>query len=161
MTSTFWPTTNSGATCTLPAELLQACASYEHFYNSRHSGRRLTWQPALGNADLRVAFSARSHDLNVSTFGTVILLLFESLPDDDFLSYEVLVFLSEIECGDANQFLRTSSQLQVFLTLTFSVTCNPLLVRNSRFLTNIPRRETFQQMIHSLLMPNLHHHFIK
>jgi hypothetical protein len=89
MTSTFWPTTNSGATCNFPAELLQACGSFERFYNTRHSGRRLTWQPALGNADVKVAFKAKRHDLNVSTFALVILLLFEKLADDDFLTYEV------------------------------------------------------------------------
>ncbi|KAG8775245.1 Cullin-3 [Serendipita sp. 405] len=89
MTSTFWPTTNSGATCTLPIQLQQACSSFERFYNTRHSGRRLTWQPALGNADVKVQFKAKRHDLNVTTMAIVILLLFENIPDDDFLTYEV------------------------------------------------------------------------
>jgi hypothetical protein len=89
MTSTFWPSTNSGAGCTFPQELQKSCASFERFYNTRHSGRRLTWQPALGNADVKVAFKAKKHELNVSTFALVILLLFEDLEDDDFLTYEV------------------------------------------------------------------------
>jgi len=80
---------NSGATCNFPQELLQACGSFERFYNNRHSGRRLTWQPGLGNADIKVAFKAKKHDLNVPTFGLVILLLFEKLADDEFLTYEV------------------------------------------------------------------------
>ncbi len=33
--------------------------------------------------------SLRKHDLNVSTFALVILLLFEDVKDDDFLSYKV------------------------------------------------------------------------
>lgn len=63
--------------------------AFERFYLSRHSGRRLTWQPSLGNADVRVAFKSRRYDLNVSTFALIILLLFEDLPDDGFLEYQV------------------------------------------------------------------------
>jgi cullin 3 len=89
MTSTFWPTTNSGATCNFPPQLLAAFGSFERFYNTRHSGRRLTWQPALGNVDVKIAFKAKKHDVNVATFALVILLLFEEVADDDFLTYEV------------------------------------------------------------------------
>jgi cullin 3 len=75
--------------CVLPPILIQTCRSFEHFYLSRHSGRRLTWQPSLGNADVRVVFKSRKHDLNVATFALVILLLFEDLKEGDFLTYEV------------------------------------------------------------------------
>ncbi|KAF9237673.1 Cullin family-domain-containing protein [Melanogaster broomeanus] len=83
MTSTFWPMSHNASTCVLPELLTQACKLFEQFYLSRHSGRRLTWQPSFGNADVR-------HDLNVSTFALIILLLFETLPDDEFLTYEEL-----------------------------------------------------------------------
>jgi cullin 3 len=89
LTSTFWPVTQGGLTCTLPPELDRACRSFEQFYFSRHSGRRLTWQPSLGNADVRVTFKAKTHEINVSTFALVILLLFQSLPESEFLTYEV------------------------------------------------------------------------
>jgi cullin 3 len=89
MTSTFWPMSHSAAPCTLPDVLVGATKTFERFYLNQHTGRRLTWQPALGNADVRVTFKARKHDLNVSTFALVILLLFENLGDDEFLTYEV------------------------------------------------------------------------
>ena len=63
--------------------------AFERFYHSKHTGRRLTWQPSLGNADVRTTFKSRKHDLNVSTIALVILLLFEDLPEDGFLEYEV------------------------------------------------------------------------
>ncbi|KAL4062116.1 Cullin, partial [Scleroderma citrinum] len=90
MTSTFWPMTHSPATCILPEILMKSCRSFEQFYLSRHSGRRLTWQPSLGNVDVRVQFKARKHDLNVSTFALVILLVFEDLGENEFLTYEDL-----------------------------------------------------------------------
>ena len=80
---------HTASTCVLPEILSKSCKSFEHYYLSRHSGRRLTWQPFLGNADVRVQFKARKHDLNVATFALIILLLFENLEDDGFLTYEV------------------------------------------------------------------------
>lgn len=62
---------------------------FQTYYDSRHNGRRLTWQGSLGTADIRVRFKARSHDLNVSTHALVVLLLFETLKDDETLSYPV------------------------------------------------------------------------
>jgi len=88
MTSTFWPMSQAGPTCTLPDALQRSCQSFQQFYLSRHSGRRLPWQPSMGNADVRVSFDKKTHDLNVSTFALVILLLFEELPDDEFLTFE-------------------------------------------------------------------------
>lgn len=90
MTSTFWPTTYSSAPCVLPEALVKTSKSFEQFYLSKHSGRRLTFQPSLGNADVRVWFRPdKSHELNVATFALVILLLFEDVPEDEFLTYEV------------------------------------------------------------------------
>lgn len=89
MTTNSWPNSYSTVTCRLPPLLTKSCKSFENFYLSRHSGRRLTWVPGLGNADIRVAFTAKTHELNVTTFALVILLLFESLGDDEFLTYDV------------------------------------------------------------------------
>lgn len=48
LTSTFWPMNlSSSPKCILPPEALQACKAFEQFYFSRHSGRRLTWQPQM------------------------------------------------------------------------------------------------------------------
>ncbi|KAI0001508.1 Cullin-domain-containing protein, partial [Russula compacta] len=88
MTSTFWPMSYAPVPCTFPSLLVKASKSFEQFYLSRHSGRKLTWQPSLGNADVRVTFKARKHDLNVSSFALVILLLFENLGEGEFLTYE-------------------------------------------------------------------------
>jgi cullin 3 len=80
---------HTASPCQLPDLLVRTSKEFETFYLSRHTGRRLTWQPSLGNADVHVAFKSRTHDLNVSTYALVILLLFEGLPDGEFLTYEV------------------------------------------------------------------------
>lgn len=99
MTSTFWPMSHSASSCALPDTMVKSCKSFEQFYLSRHSGRRLTWQPSLGNADVRVAFKARKHDLNVSTFALVILLLFEDVAEGEFLTYSVNI---QLYCYDGS-----------------------------------------------------------
>jgi len=99
MTSNAWPMNHSPSTCNLPTEMGKACKSFEQFYLSRHSGRRLTWQFSLGNADVIVKFKNRTHELNVSTFALVVLLLFSDLKDDDILMYSVCsLFLLSIDC---------------------------------------------------------------
>lgn len=107
MTSTFWPMSHSSASCIFPEVLIRACKSFEHFYFSRHSGRRLAWQPSLGNADVRIQFKARKHDINVSTFALVILLLFENLTDDEFLTYEELKTATSIPDTELQRHLQS------------------------------------------------------
>jgi len=42
----------------------------------------------MGNADVRVTFNAKTHELNVSTYALVVLLLFENVDEGDILTYE-------------------------------------------------------------------------
>ncbi|TFK40341.1 Cullin [Crucibulum laeve] len=109
MTSTFWPMSHSASPCTFPVELGKTCKSFEQFYLSRHSGRRLTWQPSLGNADVRVRFKSRTHDLNVSTFALVILLLFEDLDESEFLSYSEIKDATSIDDNELKRHLQSLS----------------------------------------------------
>lgn len=131
MTSTFWPMSHSAASCILPEELLKASKSFEQFYFSKHTGRRLTWQPSLGNADVRVTFNARKHDLNVSTFALVILLLFENVADGDTLSYSVSRMFSLNE-SCSNRRYRTLKRRPTFKILSYNATCNLWHVQSSR-----------------------------
>lgn len=90
LTASYWPQPIVSSTpCTFSDRLLGATTMFQTYYDSRHNGRRLTWQGSLGTADIKVRFKARSHDLNVSTHALVVLLLFESLKDDETLSYSV------------------------------------------------------------------------
>lgn len=80
----------------------------------------------MGNADLRVTFDKRKHDLNVSTFALVILLLFEDIPNDEFLTYEVSFFLLVEHSDNVEPWVgtRKSNQRHRSSTMSFSVTCN-------------------------------------
>jgi len=87
--------------------MVQTSKSFEQFYLSRHTGRRLTWQPSLGNADVRVAFKTGKHDLNVATFALVILLLFENQEADEFLTYEEIKQATSIADNELQRHLQS------------------------------------------------------
>lgn len=136
MTSTFWPMSQTGPTCTLPEPLIRSCQSFQQFYLSRHSGRRLTWQHSMGNADVRVSFDKRKHDLNVSTFALVILMLFENLHHGEFLTYEVRltrIMRHLFSFVDAGSSCRKLNQPHQSSTVNCNATCSHLPALNTRF----------------------------
>ncbi|KAI9819098.1 MAG: Cullin-3 [Phylliscum demangeonii] len=120
LTSTFWPlevldgsgagsdgAAVRGGSCLFPPVIDRAKTSFEKFYLNKHTGRRLTWQANAGSADIRAIFPAvpaaaghspalskpRRHELNVSTYAMVILLLFNDLAPGRSLTFE------EIQAG--------------------------------------------------------------
>lgn len=102
LTSTFWPFPSSSQVCVLPPMLLKARDSFENFYLNRHSGRRLTWQPQLGTADVRGCFSKSNHSLNVSTYAMTILLLFNQ---HDTLYFKEIKTMTRIADADLKRAL--------------------------------------------------------
>lgn len=84
--------------------MLAARQAFESFYSSRHSGRLLNWHPNLGSADLRVTFKNRKHELNLSTFALVVLMLFQD--EDGALSYPTIKQSTEIPEGELKRTLQ-------------------------------------------------------
>jgi cullin 3 len=101
LTSTMWPmeimsNSKDGEVqlpCIFPKEIESTKQSFEQFYLSKHSGRKLSWQASMGTADIRATFQrsngkVQRHELNVSTYAMVILVLFNDVPQDGSLTYE-------------------------------------------------------------------------
>ncbi|KAJ8974424.1 hypothetical protein NQ317_002452 [Molorchus minor] len=62
LTTGFWPTQSATPKCHIPAVPLAAFESFRRFYLAKHSGRQLTLQPQLGNADLNAVFYGPKKD---------------------------------------------------------------------------------------------------
>ncbi|KAI2619255.1 putative cullulin 3 [Hypoxylon sp. NC1633] len=74
--------------------------SFFKFYTRSRNGRVLTWLGGPGTADIKCVFPKiagktsgplsreRRYELNVSTYGMVVLLLFNDLAEDEWLSFE-------------------------------------------------------------------------
>jgi cullin 3 len=97
LTSTMWPmemmSSRDGTACLYPGEIETVKQSFEKFYLNKHSGRKLSWQSGMGTADIRAVFrrsdgKTARHELNVSTYAMIILLLFNDIPIGESLSFE-------------------------------------------------------------------------
>ncbi|KAE8369440.1 Cullin [Aspergillus caelatus] len=101
LTSTMWPMEAMSSikgddvqlSCIFPKEIDNLRQSFEQFYLSKHNGRKLSWQASMGTADIRATFhrsngKVQRHELNVSTYAMVILLLFNDVPQGESLTYE-------------------------------------------------------------------------
>lgn len=108
LTASYWPQPIVAVSpCTFSEPLASAQQVYQKYYDSRHSGRRLTWQSNLGTADVRVRFKARPHDLNMSTQALVVLLQFENLGDGEELSYSDLKSATDLVDADLQRTLQS------------------------------------------------------
>jgi cullin 3 len=94
-----------------PKELDRLKDSFTRFYNSKHSGRVLTWQPAMGTADVKARFPGatkdRLHELNVSTYAMVILLLFNDLANGEHMTTLQIQELTNIPRHDLDRNLQS------------------------------------------------------
>ncbi|KAL8124509.1 cullin-3A-like [Apium graveolens] len=104
LTTGSWPT-QSTTTCNLPSEIQGVCEKFKNYYLGTHSGRRLSWQTNMGNADLKVTFGkGQKHELNVSTYQMCILMLFNNA---DQQSYKEIEQATEIPASDLKRCLQS------------------------------------------------------
>ncbi|CAE8712684.1 unnamed protein product, partial [Polarella glacialis] len=101
LTSGFWPGP-PGAPCELPAEIQDCCSRFETFYLAKHTGRRLSWQPNHGLADVKALMPKSRHELNVTTFQMCILMLFNS---HQTLSYQDIQLQTNIPLDELKRHL--------------------------------------------------------
>lgn len=92
LTMGYWPTYQP-IQVNLPSYILDYYTAFEKYYSSKHSGRRLQWQPNLGQCTL-IAHLQGKHELIVSVFQALVLLLFN---DKDEYSLSEIAELTKIE----------------------------------------------------------------
>lgn len=122
LTTTVWPfetlyktesESQAPRECKFPAPVERVRQRFEKFYLDKHTGRKLTWVPSLGDADLRATFTSagktRRYELNVSTYAMVILMLFNDLPPGECLTSEQIAAETNIPKPDLVRNLQSLS----------------------------------------------------
>ncbi|KAI1789168.1 Cullin-4B [Ganoderma leucocontextum] len=71
-----WPFAARKTDILLPGWMQDDLSTFTQYYKSKHQGRALDWDHALGTAILRAQFLAGEKELSVSLYQAVILLLF-------------------------------------------------------------------------------------
>ncbi|KAL9113611.1 MAG: hypothetical protein Q9227_002349 [Pyrenula ochraceoflavens] len=125
LTSTMWPMEHMiraeqegrpQTKCTFPPAVDRVREGFEHFYLHKHNGRALSWQGHMGTADIRATFKkpgsskTSKHELNVSTYAMLVLLLFNDLAADEALSFEEIQARTEIP---ENELIRNLQSLAI------------------------------------------------
>eukprot|EP00981_Chlorochromonas_danica_P000367 scaffold90_cov163-Ochromonas_danica.AAC.22 len=87
-----WPVFSSLSEASLPANMMAALDIFKGYYNQRlHSTKRhLTWIHSLGRVEMVVVMGSSSYELHLNTLQAAILLLFDSLPSREDLSFSFL-----------------------------------------------------------------------
>jgi cullin 3 len=99
-----------------PPQIESVKRGFERFYGDKHSGRKLTWQTNMGDADIKATFAKggkdgkpRTHDINCSTYAMLILLLFNGLPDGAQILLEEIQARTNIPPNDLARNLQSLS----------------------------------------------------
>lgn len=103
LTMGYWPT-YPAMDVTIPEQMVQFQDIFKEFYLSKHSGRKLQWQPTLGHCVLRAQFKAGLKELVVSLFQALVMLLFNTY---DELSFEYIKAATNIEDGELRRTLQS------------------------------------------------------
>ncbi|KAK0667345.1 Cullin [Cercophora samala] len=132
LTTNFWPTDVMGrgvlqdgdtsrSDCIFPPSIKRLQESFYKFYCQDRSGRILTWVPSTGSADIKCFFPKvpgkesgplskdRRYELNVSTYGMIVLMLFNDLASDESLSFEEIQLKTNIPVPDLTKTLTSLS----------------------------------------------------
>ncbi|XP_037089322.1 cullin-4A-like [Pollicipes pollicipes] len=93
LTMGYWPT-YPPVEVHLQPDMVPLQDLFNKFYLSKHSGRKLQWQPSLGHCLLRGNFRCGYKELHVSLYQALVLLLFNDRPE---LTVEELQTATNIE----------------------------------------------------------------
>jgi cullin 3 len=99
LTKTFWPIqpqANSQEVLLAP-QLEQMKSAFGEYYLKLHSGRNLSWAYNFGSIDIRIKFEKKIHELNMSFYCGLIVLLFE---ENDELTFDQIEILTKIPKTD-------------------------------------------------------------
>eukprot|EP00124_Ichthyophonus_hoferi_P003309 Ihof_evm5s281 gene=Ihof_evmTU5s281 len=74
-----WPMANTGATSfSIPQELEQCAQSFETFYNSKYTGRKLNWLHHLSKADIKLTYLNKHYEVQATNYQLGILLMYNT-----------------------------------------------------------------------------------
>ncbi|KAI8631975.1 Cullin-domain-containing protein [Xylariaceae sp. FL1651] len=114
---------------TYPPEIQKLQNSFFEFYTKNRNGRVLTWVGSAGSAEVKCNFPKipgkssgplskdRRYEINVSTYGMIVLMLFNDIKEDEWLSFEDIQAATNIPHPDLINALTSLSVIKQFRIL--------------------------------------------
>lgn len=131
-----------------PPEIRNLQESFFKFYSKDRTGRKLTWAATAGSADIKCLFPKipgkssgplskdRRYELTVSTYGMIILLLFNDLPEGEWLSLEDIEGRTNIPQTDLINALTSLSVVKTTKVLLKEPATKAIVKAGDRFTFN-------------------------
>lgn len=101
-----WPT-YPDVRVNLPDEVASQIERFDGHYRAKHTGRVLTWKHALAHCSIKAAFPRGAKELLVSALQAAVLMAFNGVADDGFLSYEDISTATGLQGGDLERTLQS------------------------------------------------------
>ncbi|KAK4123067.1 Cullin-domain-containing protein [Parathielavia appendiculata] len=98
----------------LPKEVLEQINTFDGYYKSKHTGRRLTWKHNMAHCVIKAQFNRGPKELQVSAPQASVLMLFNEVENDDpasstagVLSYDQIAQSTGLQGGELNRTLQS------------------------------------------------------
>ncbi|KAL9947206.1 hypothetical protein ACHAQF_001423 [Verticillium nonalfalfae] len=127
-----WPT-YPDTKLNLPEGAAAEIERFERWYNHKHDGRKLSWPHSLANCTVKAIFPRGTKELLVSAFQAVVLVLFNEVDLEGFLSFgqistatglagpELQRTLQSLACGKVRVLSKHPKGRDVSETDTFTI----------------------------------------
>ena len=100
----FWPLNPPTHDFTIPREILPTYERFQRYYQSKHSGRKLTWLWNYSKNELRTNYLNQKYILMTSSYQMAVLLQYNQ---NDTMSLTELVTATSISKDQLKQVLQT------------------------------------------------------
>ncbi|KAK4106022.1 Cullin-domain-containing protein [Parathielavia hyrcaniae] len=98
----------------LPKEVLEQINTFDGYYKSKHTGRRLTWKHNMAHCVVKAQFNRGPKELQVSAPQASVLMLFNEVENDDpasatagVLSYDQIAQSTGLQGGELKRTLQS------------------------------------------------------
>jgi cullin 4 len=91
----------------IPEEVATEVKRFEAWYNSKHDGRKLNWPHMLAHCSIKAKFPKGTKELLVSAFQAVVLVLFNEVGLEGYLTYEQISTSTGLQGGELERTLQS------------------------------------------------------
>ena len=131
LTAGAWPVAQTASTSfNIPAEFEKCIPTFQEFYNSRHSGRKLTWLYHFSRGDVKLTYLPKRYELQLSVYQVAVLLLFNTV---DSLSFADIRQQTQINEPVLQRLLKSLLEVKVITTSSTTLTRDSVFDLNLTF----------------------------
>jgi cullin 1 len=136
-----WPLQPPSTNFAIPKELTTCERSFQNFYQSQHSGRKINWLMQFSKGELKTKYTQKTILFQCSTYQMGVLLLFN---DEDILTGEAIQETSQLNDAALKSTLMSLIKTKVLLMAPKDV---PSITKKHKFTLNAQYKNKRQRVL--------------